>query len=498
MQNYTEIPSSTSLSDSLPLILANDKTVMSNNAGTAFPTVNLQPGMLCFRTDENKVYQLKQATPSAVWVLLFDLSGATPTAPRASTAATADSATTAGTAGSATTAGTASALAAGATVGTTPSADDNSTKVASTAFVLGQASNTAPLPGGTAAAGTSPRFARADHVHPGTNIPVLTTVVIATSGTFTVPAGVFRIKATVMAAGGGGGLSPSAWGGAGLGGPGATGGAGGLGQAIIDVTPGQTISCTVPGPTSGATDPANAGNGGTCSFGSYITCTGGTGATGGGVNGSYGGFLFTGYTPGGAPPVAGTNGTATFGSVAKVLLSTYCGSGLGGEVYSGRPGGFGLSGYLYYTDPDTGAVGYQGNNAYGGGGGGAGFGGGGGGGGGPANIYIGAGYYGYGGGGGGGGIGGGAGGAGSDSGGTAGTAGTTTAAGEGGVGGGSSGAMIGGKGGNGGVSNSYGLLVSGRGGQGGKGSLPQPYYTSNPGMWAYGGGGGGGGIVLEY
>jgi hypothetical protein len=42
----------------------------------------------------------------------------------------------------------------------------NTTQVATTAFVLGQAATTAPLIDGTAAVGTSSRYARQDHVHP--------------------------------------------------------------------------------------------------------------------------------------------------------------------------------------------------------------------------------------------------------------------------------------------------------------------------------------------
>ena len=53
----------------------------------------------------------------------------------------------------------------------TPSAptaaiDTNTVQVATTAFVLAQASAVTPAVNGTAAAGSSPRFARADHVHP--------------------------------------------------------------------------------------------------------------------------------------------------------------------------------------------------------------------------------------------------------------------------------------------------------------------------------------------
>lgn len=63
MQNYTEIPSSTTLSDSLSQILNNDKTALSLSSGTSFPTVNLQLGMPCFRTDEQKLYILTVVSP---------------------------------------------------------------------------------------------------------------------------------------------------------------------------------------------------------------------------------------------------------------------------------------------------------------------------------------------------------------------------------------------------------------------------------------------------
>lgn len=70
MQSYTEIPSSQSLQSSLALLLNNDKTGLSNSSGTAFPTTNLQVGMLCLRTDQNKLYILKDATPT--WSLIWD------------------------------------------------------------------------------------------------------------------------------------------------------------------------------------------------------------------------------------------------------------------------------------------------------------------------------------------------------------------------------------------------------------------------------------------
>jgi len=48
----------------------------------------------------------------------------------------------------------------------TAAVDTNTTQLASTAFVLGQAASATPLIDGTAAAGTSTRYARGDHVHP--------------------------------------------------------------------------------------------------------------------------------------------------------------------------------------------------------------------------------------------------------------------------------------------------------------------------------------------
>jgi hypothetical protein len=48
----------------------------------------------------------------------------------------------------------------------TATADQNNTQVATTAFVIGQAASATPEANGTAAAGTSVKYARADHVHP--------------------------------------------------------------------------------------------------------------------------------------------------------------------------------------------------------------------------------------------------------------------------------------------------------------------------------------------
>ena len=72
MQNFTDIPSSRTLSDSLIEILNNDKTAISCNSGTTFPTTNLQIGMLCYRTDLLKLYQLIGTNPDN-WRFIMDL-----------------------------------------------------------------------------------------------------------------------------------------------------------------------------------------------------------------------------------------------------------------------------------------------------------------------------------------------------------------------------------------------------------------------------------------
>jgi len=73
MQNFTDIPSSRTLSDSLAEILNNDKTAISCNSGTTFPTTNLQIGMLCYRSDQLKLYQLIGTNPDN-WRFIMDLS----------------------------------------------------------------------------------------------------------------------------------------------------------------------------------------------------------------------------------------------------------------------------------------------------------------------------------------------------------------------------------------------------------------------------------------
>lgn len=69
----------------------------------------------------------------------------------------------------------------GTPLSTTAAVDTNNTQIATTGFVVGQASSTIPAALGTAAVGTSLRYARADHVH------ALPTINLATGVTGTLP-----------------------------------------------------------------------------------------------------------------------------------------------------------------------------------------------------------------------------------------------------------------------------------------------------------------------
>lgn len=73
MQNYTEISSASTLASSRSQILNNDKSIMSCFSGTAYPTTNLQVGMLCYRTDSGKLFQLTDAV-AKTWVEIADTS----------------------------------------------------------------------------------------------------------------------------------------------------------------------------------------------------------------------------------------------------------------------------------------------------------------------------------------------------------------------------------------------------------------------------------------
>ena len=72
MQNLTEIPSSEKLVDSRARINNNFISVQSNFSGTTFPTVSIEVGQTCFRTDLAQKFELKSVNPN-VWILIADL-----------------------------------------------------------------------------------------------------------------------------------------------------------------------------------------------------------------------------------------------------------------------------------------------------------------------------------------------------------------------------------------------------------------------------------------
>lgn len=168
-------------------------------------------------------------------------------------------------------------------------------------------------------------------------VPALTSAqVFTSSGTFTVPANVTRIKVTVVGGGGGGSSNGNVQGRNG-------GGAGGTAiKWISGLTPGQQISVTV-GLGGAGVNASTAGAGGTSSFGAYCSATGGNGGTAadpssgygyavpGGV-GSGGDINLYGGRGGGTSPmsqdVGGYGGATIFGGAGS-------GGGGGGGAYSG-------------------------------------------------------------------------------------------------------------------------------------------------------------------
>lgn len=82
-QTYNTIASTDTLSASRQVILDRDDAIKSSFSGTAFPTTNLLVGMLCYRTDLTKLYQLKDTTPT--WIEIMDLSSSVGRSPNADT-----------------------------------------------------------------------------------------------------------------------------------------------------------------------------------------------------------------------------------------------------------------------------------------------------------------------------------------------------------------------------------------------------------------------------
>jgi hypothetical protein len=113
-------------------------------------------------------------------------------------------------------------------------------------------------------AGADPTFTTMTNSYIGQNYQLF-----VGSGSFTVPAGISSLKISVVS--GGGGTSGSY---------GGTGGFGGFSQGVYTVTPGAVHTVTVGGGGASVTA-GTPGSGGTSSFGSLISVTGGAGRTSG-------------------------------------------------------------------------------------------------------------------------------------------------------------------------------------------------------------------------
>ena len=172
------------------------------------------------------------------------------------------------------------------------------------------------------------------------------------SGTYTKPAGIKRIRVQLVGGGGGGsGYAES-------------GGSGGYSEEIIDATSITTVSVTVGGGGGGVTYSGAAGNGGATSFGSYLSATGGHGAN---RQGSHSGGA-PGVGSGGSFNLFGGGGGGHDGNASHPGAASYFGGGnLGAHTgQTGYPGSHeghgapGSGGTGSYTNHTRGANGLAG------------------------------------------------------------------------------------------------------------------------------------------
>ena len=175
--------------------------------------------------------------------------------------------------------------------------------------------------------------------------------VFGSSGTYTKPAGINKIKVIVTGAGGGGG------GGTNNNNAGTGGGAGGTAIELIDVSAlGSTVAVTVGTAGGNNTSTGSGGNGTASSFGSYCSATGGNGGGGAdetrkgeGGEGSGGDLNVPGgdgMTGGGGPSsddTPGGDGGASFwgGGGSKAKLNNQRVAGRDGRAF-GSGGGAGV------------------------------------------------------------------------------------------------------------------------------------------------------------
>lgn len=164
------------------------------------------------------------------------------------------------------------------------------------------------------------------------------------TGTYTAPAGTTRVMVQVM--GGGGGSA----------GYGESGGGGGFAEGVFQLSAGTSVTVTIGGGGGGVTYYAVAGQGGTTSFGSYISATGGQGANqyiqhGGGAGG---------LGAGGQTNLYGGTGTGhmNYGNHAQSGCGGYSYYGGGGSINRHNPS----AAASYSMAIGAGATGNEGND----------------------------------------------------------------------------------------------------------------------------------------
>ena len=183
--------------------------------------------------------------------------------------------------------------------------------------------------------------------------------IFTTSGTWTKPSGISKVKVYVTGGGGGGGGATGGYGGCG------GGGAGGTAVEVIDVSSVADVTVTI-GASGSGTSAGNGVAGGDSTFGSYCTGGGGSGGTGGAIFGASGGNGGSGS--GGDVNFQGGRGGGGIGT----STNTYKG-GMGGSSIYGGNGAGGVSiangqGATTYGGGGGGSSGHSSSNRTGGGG----------------------------------------------------------------------------------------------------------------------------------
>lgn len=73
MQKFSDFSETEHLNVGIPKMYDDIVTALSNSSGNAFPTANLQVGMVCYRTDLKKGYRLSSlANGLPTWTLCED------------------------------------------------------------------------------------------------------------------------------------------------------------------------------------------------------------------------------------------------------------------------------------------------------------------------------------------------------------------------------------------------------------------------------------------